>query len=95
MLGIKTAYALRIYNPLESNRDFVTILKDILTWGITIAEVVVSIMIVVAAFQMIMAQGKPEDFKKAQHTIVYAVIGLAILLIAQGIAAIVKKVLTG
>ena len=81
-------------NPLGSGTTFRSLAGDIFSSLSKILMVVVPIIIVVGAFQMMFASGDPEKFKKGQKTVVYSVIGLVILLLAQGIVAIVERVFT-
>lgn len=88
-----------LVNPLGKNdkgqdRSLIEILGDIFKTMRTIMFVVVPIFIVVGAFQMMFAQGNPENFKKGQKTILYSVIGLVIIIMATGIVAIVRSILT-
>ncbi|OGY63004.1 MAG: hypothetical protein A2745_03025 [Candidatus Harrisonbacteria bacterium RIFCSPHIGHO2_01_FULL_44_13] len=59
----------------------------------TIAIPIVALMIIYGAFQILTAGGDPEGFKKGKNTILYAVIGYAIVLVAKGITAIIKQLL--
>jgi hypothetical protein len=80
-------------NPLTAT-DFTQILQSILSFGIKAGAIVVPIIVVIGAFQMMFAAGNPEKFKTGTKTIVYAVIGYIIILLAAGIIDIVKDVLT-
>ena len=53
----------------------------------------VAILILIAAFQYLTAQGDPEKTKSAKNMIVYAIIALVIALIAGGISGIVAGIL--
>ncbi|MDP1689196.1 MAG: hypothetical protein Q8L47_03640 [bacterium] len=53
------------------------------------------IMILYGAFQMLTAGAKPEQFKKGGATLMYAVIGLIILLLSRGIISIVQQLIKG
>jgi len=56
-----------------------------------IAPPIVAIMVVVGAFQMLFTGGDPEKFQKGKKTIVYAVVGYAIILVAKGITLIIQS----
>lgn len=73
--------------------DIPSLLKTIVSFLQTIAIPILAIMVIWGAFQMMFAAGNPENFKKGQKTIIWAVIGFAIILIANGIAAIVERLL--
>lgn len=86
---------IKLDNPLGSNTTFDAILKNILGWLLKAANIIVPIVIIFGAFQMIFANGQPEKFKTGQKVILYAVIGYIVVLLANGIADIVKNTLTG
>jgi len=86
------AQGVTLTNPLGSGTTFRSLLGKIFTSLYEILLVVIPIIIVVGAFQMLFSSGDPEKFKKGQRTIVYAVIGLVIVLMAQGIVAIVERI---
>lgn len=92
-LAVRIAHAQpELHNPL-GGQTFESILTRLVSYLTTIGSIVVTIMIIIGAFQMIFAAGKPDDFKKGQKTIVYAVVGLVIILIANGISAVVHSIL--
>lgn len=53
----------------------------------------VAIMVLVGAFQIITAAGDPEKFKSGRTTILYAVVGYAIVLLASSVVPIIKGLL--
>ncbi|MDP2629746.1 MAG: pilin [Candidatus Harrisonbacteria bacterium] len=87
------ALAQPVFDDPLGGQTLEELISAITRWLTSIGSIVVTIMILIGAFQMIFAGGKPEEFKKGQKTILYAVIGLVIILIANGITAIVKSVL--
>ena len=58
-----------------------------IVFGIMAAVAV--LMIVIAGFRFVTAQGNPQETAKARNTIVYAVIGLAVALVAEAIVSLV------
>ena len=81
-------------NPLGANTTPTILLARIFDNGLLILEVLLPIVIVIGAFQMMFSMGNPEEFSKGKKTIVYAAIGFAIVLMAQGITAIIRSILT-
>ncbi|MDP2696156.1 MAG: pilin [bacterium] len=79
-------------NPIKS-QTIPELLDTIVTYLIRIAVPIVTIMIIIGAFQMLFATGDPAKFKKGKDTILFAVIGFAIVLVAKGITAIIKLLL--
>lgn len=60
-----------------------------------IAPPLVAVLIVIGAFQMILAGGNPEKIQTGKKTILYAVIGFVVVLIAAGVATLIKNIVTG
>lgn len=54
-----------------------------------IAAAVAVLMIVIAGFRMVTAQGNSQETAKARSTMIYAIVGLLIALTAQAIVALV------
>lgn len=50
--------------------------------------------IIWAGFQYVRAQGKPEKIKEANTNLLFALIGVGVLLGAAGISAVVQKTIT-
>lgn len=63
-------------------------------WFIAIVGSIAVIMIIVGGFKFIFAQGDPEKVKGARQMIIYAFIGLAIILLAGGAMWTVLQFLT-
>jgi intracellular septation protein A len=61
----------------------------------TAGPIVVTAMVIVGAYQMLFANGEAEKFTKGKNTIVFTIIGYALLLMATGISKIVQSALTG
>ncbi|PIW97782.1 hypothetical protein COZ81_00735 [Candidatus Jorgensenbacteria bacterium CG_4_8_14_3_um_filter_38_10] len=80
-------------NPIGSGTiaDVVTKIVD----GLRdyIAPPIVAAMILFAAFQILTAGGNEEKFKKGKKTLLYAVIGYAIIIISSGIIYLIEDVL--
>ncbi len=60
----------------------------------TVGPFIVTAMVLVGAYQMLFANGEAEKFTKGKNTIVYTVIGYALLLMATGISALIQAALT-
>jgi hypothetical protein len=82
-----------ITNPIGAN-SFTELLERIVNWLINIGGVIAVAMVIYGALQMILAAGKPENFKKGKQTVMYAVIGYAIILIGWGITKIIQSILS-
>lgn len=64
-------------------------LQQILQIVFAIISVLAVLMIMIAGLRFITAQGNPQEVAKARNTIVYALIGLAVALTAEGIVSFV------
>ncbi|HSW99361.1 MAG TPA: pilin [Candidatus Saccharimonadales bacterium] len=75
-----------------------TSLNNVVANGINILSVVIGIaaviMIMVAGFKMITAQGDSGSISSAKNTLMYAIIGLVIVALAQGIVHFVLHAAT-
>lgn len=86
---------LGLQNPLNHDvntidKFVVAILKDII---LPIGSVVVVIFIIYAGFLFVTARGNEERLKKAKETLLYVIIGAAILLGAVAISAAISGTL--
>lgn len=96
LLSVATVFAagVQLDNPLGPNATIPSVLKNIFNQVTILLAFVVPIIIIVGAFQMMLSAGNPEKFAAGQKTIVYAIIGFVIVLMANGILAIVQRILT-
>ncbi len=62
--------------------------------AIQVGPFIVIIFVLVGGYQMIFSGGEAEKFSKGKNTIVYTVIGYALLLMSYGIVDIIKSALT-
>jgi hypothetical protein len=69
------------------------LIDRITTYIIQLAAPIVTIMILVGAFQMLTAAGNESKFSQGKKTITYAVIGMAVVLVAKGITAVITNFL--
>ncbi|MEK7629941.1 MAG: pilin [Patescibacteria group bacterium] len=78
-------------NPLGDTNDISDLIHKIVNWLVTLSAPIAVGMIVWGAFQMIFAAGDPEKFKTGKKTILYTLIGYAIILIGWGITSIITN----
>lgn len=69
--------------------------ESILTIAIRIIAVLSVLFIVIGGVRYVLSQGDPSAITKAKSTIVYAVIGLVIAILAQAIVVFVIDGITG
>lgn len=84
---------IKLTNPLTCP-DITCVVGAITKALLDISIPIVAIMVLVGGFQILTAGGDPEKFKTGRKTIMYAVIGFAVILIANGVVSIVQSLLT-
>lgn len=81
-------------NPLGQGTDIYDLLNRIaFNYLLPIAAPIAVIMIIYGAFQILTAAGDVEKVKTGRKTIIYAAVGLGIVLLSTGIVAIIKEIL--
>ena len=88
------AEGLNIENPLKETSDISELINRIIDILFNVAIWVAPIIIVYAGFQYVTSAGNPEKIKSAQRTLIYAMIGFAIVLIAKAVPDLIKEFLT-
>ena len=87
------AQGITLQNPAGSD-TIAELIHNITSGLVTIATPIVAIMVLIGAFQILFAAGDPEKFKLGKKTILYTIIGYAIILVASGITSIIKNLLS-
>ena len=90
--GFKEVLAVEIKNPLTV--ETVTELIDkIINFVWYLAIVAAPIMFLIGGFTFLTSAGSPDKVKRGRDIMVYAAIGLAIVLLCKGLIELVKDVL--
>lgn len=74
----------------QANANTSTI-QTIISIIIGIVAAISLLFIVIGGFRYILSQGDPQGVSKAKGTILYALIGLAVVIVAQAIVVFVVK----
>jgi len=83
-------------NPLGSQgKDIPTLINSIAKWLLEIGLVISTIIILWAAFLFMTSGGSKDKVTTARQTLWYAIIGLAVLLLATGVTELIKNILSG
>lgn len=90
--GTGGSQTIQIPNPLQA-KTFEDLIAAINRWLLIIAVPILTLMIIIGAFQIMTGAGNPEKITQGRHTITYAIIGYALLLISSGVTFIIKEVL--
>ncbi len=85
---------IQIPNPLGNVKTFGELINRLVNWLLIIGAPILTLMIIIGAFQIMTGAGEPEKITKGRHTITYAIIGYALLLISTGITKIIADVLS-
>lgn len=77
-------------NPLQAC-DFQELVDKIMNFIFVLAVIAVPLIIIVGAFQLLTSGGDPKKIGAGKNMITYALIGLAIILLARGIIAMIQQ----
>jgi len=83
--------AVSIPNPIES-QSFFELLNKIIDFIFTISIPITALMIIIAGFYFITAQGEPEKIQTAKRIIIWALIGFLIVLCAKGLVKLLGEI---
>jgi len=81
-------------NPLEAG-TIPELLSAVAGFLFTIGIPIAVIFIFIGGFQFATAAGNPEKISAGKRTITWAAIGIVVLLVAGGIATLIKGILNG
>lgn len=79
-------------NPLQTN-NIKKLLNKILSFAMAIGIPIAVVMIVYAGIMFLISQGNPSQVTKARTILMYAVIGLAVILIGKGFLTLIQSIL--
>lgn len=80
-------------NPL-GNASFGVILSKVLIIAMWVGGVILTVLVVWAAYTLMLSKGDPGEIKKAKATILYGIVGYVILLFAEAIRRIIVNLLS-
>jgi len=94
--NITMVQGITIDNPLGSGgKDIPTLIGTIATWLLGIGTVLATIVVLWAAFLFMTSGGSQTRVTLARQTLWYAIIGLAVLMLADGVALLIQNFLKG
>ena len=94
--NVAMAQGITIDNPLGSGgKDIPTLIGTIATWLLGIGTVLATIVVLWAAFLFMTSGGSQTRVTQARQTLLYAIIGLAVLMLADGVALLIQNFLKG
>ncbi len=93
---VTSSSSIALTNPLGSScNDLTCPLAAVMNFIFTISIPICGIIILIGGFQMMTAGGNPEKFSTGKKTILYAVIGFVVVLLAGGVAKLIQSILGG
>ena len=98
-LGASAAETITLPNPLACDdgggSQLQCVVERIVRGLFVIIIPICSIMILYGGFQIMSSGGDPEKAKKGRQTITYAIVGLVVVLVAEGLVALIRVILSG
>lgn len=86
--------AITIPNPIEAE-TITELIKDIADLIFWVAVAVVPLMVIISGIMFIFTGGEPNKVSQARNLLFWAGIGLAILLLARAISAVIETFIEG
>lgn len=83
-----------IVNPLTNTPTLIVFIQNILTGVIKIGIPVMVLAIIYCGFLFVSARGNPEKISDARRSLIYTLIGAAILIGSLAIAQLIKSTIT-
>ena len=93
--GVTKINAGQICNPIPNVTSIPGLIQLILTGAITIGIPIVALAVIYSGFLFVAARGNSEKLTKAKDSLLYTIIGAAILLGAWAIAQLISATVTG
>lgn len=84
-----------ITNPLQGSKTITDVLKKVINWMLGLVGFLALIAIIIGGARMIIDFGNEDQVKKAKATILWAVIGLAVVILSYAIINIVTSEILG
>ena len=86
--------AICIPNPLKAC-SFEELVKTIIKFLQEVALVITAMVIVIAGYYFVTSMGDPARVSQARKMVLYALVGLGIILLAQALVALIEVVIKG
>ena len=81
-------------NPLCQN-DIIKLINYIARWLMYFSIPITLIIVIISGYMYMTAGGNPDKVKKASRTLIYALIGLSLILLSSGIIVAIRQFLGG
>jgi len=80
---------------LQTPGEAVTLIETLTNWLFTILMAVAVIFIIMAAWTFLTAGGNPDSVTKARQMLIYALVGVAVAILARGLPIMIETLLGG
>ncbi len=80
-------------SPITSVTEVEGVLNNIVRWAQIIFFILAALFIIFAAFEYLTAGGDDEKVKKAKNMLIYAIVAIAVALVAGGVRTLVRTFL--
>ena len=87
------AEVVTVNTRFQNETDAMAFLEKMGNWLFTFAITAVPIAILIGAFMFVTAAGNPEKVKTGRKIIIWAIIGLVIIMMSKGIIVLVSEFL--
>jgi len=84
----------QLFNYFGSGSTLDTVLGKIIDYFIGVSVSVAVIIVIYGAWKIMTASGDPKKFQEGQKTVLYAAIGLLVILLARGIIGALYGIIT-
>jgi magnesium-transporting ATPase (P-type) len=81
-----------ICNPLKAP-DFETLINNIINFIFYIALAIAPLAVVTGAFNILTSGGDPKKVETGKNIIIYALVGLIVVMLAKGIVTVIRNML--
>ena len=81
--------------PIQDISDIEQIITRIVNWAIGLFFAVAVLFIFYAAYLYLTAAGEAEKLTQAKNQLIYAIIAIAIALVATSLTTVIKRFITG
>jgi len=78
---------------ITTPQEFIDLIKSITKWIFSIVMAIAILFIILAAWYFLTAAGNPEAIAKARQMLIYAIVGIAVALLAAGLPALINAFL--
>ncbi|MDO8557153.1 MAG: pilin [Candidatus Jorgensenbacteria bacterium] len=92
-LSAPTFALAQVSHAVDTPQGVVNLIVSITNWAYYLLLILAVLFIVYAAYMFLFSQGDTEKLEKAKKQIVYAVIAVAIAILAKGIIAFTQNIL--